>query len=91
MNKTLVAVAAAALLALAACTRITQENFSKIETGMSEQDVISLLGSPTESNSGSVLGVSGTASRWVGRDAEIQVRFVNGKVATKFFDRPGGK
>lgn len=75
-------------LLLAACTRITQENFSKIDTGMSEPEVIGLLGSPTESNSVEVLGVSGTASRWVGSDAEINIRFVNGKVATKRFDKP---
>jgi hypothetical protein len=35
-----------------------------------------------------ILGVSGTASRWVGKDAAIAVRFVNGKVATKSFDKP---
>ena len=55
---------------------------------MTEQEVISILGSPTESSSGSLLGISGTASRWVGRDAEINVRFVGGKVATKTYDSP---
>jgi SmpA / OmlA family len=72
---------------LGACSRITQENFLKIQDGMSEQEVASLLGSPTESNSMNVLGVSGTASRWVGKDAVITVRFVNGKVAVKSFDK----
>jgi hypothetical protein len=82
------AIIGAALCLLAACTRINQENFSKIETGMTEQEVISILGSPSESSSGSLLGISGTSSRWVGRDAEINVRFVGGKVATKTFDSP---
>lgn len=84
---------ASALVALliAGCTRITQENFSRIETGMSEQQVISILGSPTESNSVDVLGISGTAARWTGRDAEITVRFVGGKVALKSFDKPVAK
>jgi hypothetical protein len=50
-----------------------------------------LLGNPTESNSINVLGVSGTASRWVERDAVITVSFVNGKVALKTFDRPAQK
>jgi hypothetical protein len=76
-----------AALAIAACSKVTQENFAKIEEGMSEEQVIALLGSPTESNSVSILGVSGTASRWVGRDAVITVRFVNGKVALKTFDK----
>ena len=73
---------------VAACTRITQENFSRIETGMTEQEVVTILGSPTESSSGSLLGISGTSSRWAGRDAEITVRFVGGKVATKTYDSP---
>jgi hypothetical protein len=77
-----------ALLLVAACTRINQENFSRIESGMSEQEVASILGRPTESSSGSLLGISGTSSRWLGRDAEINVRFVGGKVATKTFDSP---
>ncbi|HKQ28358.1 MAG TPA: outer membrane protein assembly factor BamE [Burkholderiales bacterium] len=80
-----------ALLLLAACSKVTQENFLRIQEGMSEQEVISVLGSPTESNSVNILGVSGTASRWVGSDAVIVVRFVNGKVATKTFDKPAAK
>lgn len=77
--------------ALAACSKITQDNFAKIQEGMSEQEVATLLGSPTESNSVNVLGVSGTSSRWVSKDAEITIRFVNGKVALKTFDKPAGK
>jgi uncharacterized protein YcfL len=80
-----------AMLLLVACSRVTQENFLKIQEGMSEQEVISVLGTPTESNSVNILGVSGTASRWVSGDAVIAVRFVNGKVATKTFDKPAGK
>jgi hypothetical protein len=75
------------VLLLAACSKITQENYLKIEDGMSEEQVIAILGKPTESNSVSVLGVSGTASRWVGSEGEITVRFVNGKVALKSFER----
>ena len=89
MRKTLLAIFAALLIA--ACSRVTQENFLKLQEGMTEEEVISLLGRPTESNSVNLLGVSGTASRWVGRDAVIAVRFVNGKVAFKSFDKPGDK
>ena len=93
MKRTLLALVAALLLALiiAACSKVNQENFLKIQEGMSEQDVISLLGRPTESNSVNVLGVSGTASRWVASDTVITVRFVNGKVAFKSFDKAGQK
>ena len=83
--------ALSALLLIAACTRLTQENFSRIEAGMSEQEVLSILGRPTESSSGSLLGISGTASRWADSNAEITVRFVGGKVALKSFDKPPAK
>jgi hypothetical protein len=87
MRSSLLALLAALLVA--ACSRVTQENFLKIQEGMSEEQVISLLGRPTESNSVNILGVSGTASRWVGGDAVIAVRFINGKVALKSYDKPG--
>jgi SmpA / OmlA family len=87
MRKPLCALLAALLIA--ACSKVTQENFLKIQEGMSEEQVIALLGRPSESNSVNILGVSGTASRWVGRDAVITVRFVNGKAALKSYDKPG--
>ena len=81
----------AVLLVLAACSRITEENFSKIRNGMTEQEVYAILGSPAESSSTNVLGISGTSAKWSGGDASISVRFVNGKVALKSFDKPAGK
>ena len=40
------AFAFAAVLLLAACSKVTQENFSKIQDGMSEQEVTAILGGP---------------------------------------------
>lgn len=82
--------AAALALLITACSKITEENFAKIEPGMTEQEVIAVLGAPTESNGVSVLGVSGAAWRWAGRGAVIAVHFVNGKVALKTWDKPAG-
>jgi len=75
------------VVAAAACSKISEENFGKVRDGMSEQEVLSVLGTPTESSSVSVLGLSGTASKWVAKDAVITVQFVNGKVRGKSFDR----
>ena len=80
-----------ALLLLAACSKVTQENFAKVQDGMTEQEVTAILGSPTESSSGSILGISGTSSKWAGGDALITIQFVNGKVALRSFDKPGKK
>ena len=81
----------AALLALAACSKITQENFNKVQDGMAEADVQAILGAPTTSSKVDILGVSGTASTWTSKDAEITIRFLNGKVALKSYDKPGVK
>ena len=81
----------AGLLLLATCSKVSQENFAKIQNGMTEQEVTAILGSPTESTSRDVLGITGTASRWVSGDAVITIRFVGGKVATKAFDKPTPK
>ena len=85
------AFAFAGILLLAACSKITQDNFARIQDGMSEQEVAAILGSPTESSSASVLGISGTSSKWSGGGAEITIRFVNGKVALKSLEKPAGK
>jgi hypothetical protein len=81
-------VATALVLLITACSKITEENFSRIDEGMSETEVIAILGTPTESNSVSILGLSGTTSRWMSRDAIVAVHFVNGKVALKTWEKP---
>ncbi len=81
----------ALVVLLAACSKVTQENYLRIEEGMTEQEVNAVLGKPTESNSVNVLGVSGTVSRWVGADGVITVRFINGKAGIKTFDKPAAK
>lgn len=78
-------------LALAACSKVNEENYAKVRDGMSEQEVQALLGSPTESSSVGVLGISGTSSRWVAKDAVITIQFVNGKVRLKSFEKPSIK
>jgi hypothetical protein len=88
MRNRALAFALALVVAAAACSKVNEENFGKVREGMGEQDVIALLGTPTESSSISVLGISGTASKWAAKDAVITVQFVNGKVRGKSFDRP---
>ena len=88
MRNRALAFALVLVVAAAACSKVNEENFGKVREGMSEPEVIALLGTPTESSSVSVLGISGTASKWAAKDAVITVQFVNGKVRGKSFDRP---
>lgn len=74
-------------LALAACSKVTQENYARIQDGMSEQEVHAILGKPSESTSVAILGLSGTSSRWVAGDAVITIQFANGKVRLKSYDK----
>ena len=85
------AAALAVALLLAACSKVTQENYAKIQDGMTEQEVIALLGPASESGGMSVLGVSGGSSKWVAQDAVISIQFVNGKVVGKSFAKPPAK
>ena len=62
---------------------ISQENFEKIQTGMSLAQVQAILGPPTESSSVDVAVFSGTVSKWKALDVTITIQFVNGKVVAK--------
>ncbi len=80
------------LFVLAACgSKVNENNYAKIEIDMTEAQVTSLLGAPTESSSINVAGLSGTSSKWMGRDGTINVQFLNGKVKAKAFSKPSGQ
>jgi len=80
------------LLVLAACgSKVTESNYAKIEIDMTEEQVKSLLGAPTESSSINVGGLSGTSSKWVAKEGTINVQFLNGKVKAKAFSKPSGQ
>jgi len=72
-------------MSLVSCSgsKISQENFEKIQTGMPLAQVIAILGEPTESSSVDVAVVSGTVSKWKAGDVTITIQFLNGKVVAK--------
>jgi len=80
-----------------ATTKLTHENFANVREGMSEHQVIALLGEPTDSRSistgswfGIVDGLSGTSMVWESKEAKVDIIFVNGKVKTKNYKRFAG-
>lgn len=75
-------------LTLAACgSPVNQENFAKIETGMTQQEVEALLGKPSEASTASLGGISGGAATWKHKDVTISIQFMNDKVQFKQFLR----
>jgi Na+-translocating ferredoxin:NAD+ oxidoreductase RnfG subunit len=89
IRKLLMKLAALALLStlLVGCySKITKENYDKIQTGMTLEEVKNVLGEPTESNT---LGVgnllSGTNAVWKNEETTITIKFLNDKVQFKTF------
>jgi hypothetical protein len=72
-------------MSLVSCSgsKISQENFEKIKTGMPLAQVTAILGPPTESSSVDVAVFSGTVSKWKAGDVTITIQFVNSKVVAK--------
>jgi len=72
-------------MSLVSCSgsKISQENFEKIQTGMALAQVQAILGEPTESSSVDVAVFSGTVSKWRTGGITITIQFVNGKVVAK--------
>lgn len=68
-----------------ACSKLTQNNFEKIQTNMTMKEVIAIIGEPTSSESINIAGISGTSAVWKNKDAEIDIQFLNDRVAVKAF------
>lgn len=78
-------------LMITACNKISQSNFDKINADMSMQEVTSILGEPSNSDSVTIAGVSGTSAVWSDGKNEITIQFLNGKVFFKTFSHDGKK
>lgn len=74
-------------LLLACGSKITQENFDKVQPGMTQEEVKAILGAPTESSAASIGPISGGTWIWKTGDATIAIQFVSGTVLAKQFER----
>lgn len=61
---------------LAACSKVNQENYSKLEAGMPKAQVEKLLGSPTDCSG--ALGMS--SCTWGDKNSFISVQYAGDKV-----------
>jgi outer membrane protein assembly factor BamE (lipoprotein component of BamABCDE complex) len=71
------------LIALSACmaSRLTEDNLQKIHNGMAPDEVKAILGEPTSSQTGNMLGViSGTTYVYHTDKSDVKITFVNDKV-----------
>lgn len=73
----------AAAMLVAACSRATVENYSKIQAGMTRDQVYEILGQPDEVSGGGIGQLTVSSEVWKGRKQTIQVTFGSDKVALK--------
>lgn len=69
-------VAITLLLAMLGCSKLTLENYSRIEPGMAYEEVVRLIGNPEQCDD--VMGVRNC--RWGDETRSVNVSFVGGKV-----------
>lgn len=69
-------VAMGLLLAMLGCSKLTLENYDKITTGMTYEEVTQLIGTPEQCDD--VLGVRNCT--WGDEKRSVSVSFVGGKV-----------
>ena len=76
------------LLWLSACgSKLNEETFDRIKNGMPKEEVIAILGQPTETSALQLGGLSGTSAVWEDDTTRITIQFINDKVQVKQFTR----
>ncbi len=76
------------VMLLSACSKITMANYHKLSSGMTRSEVVAILGEPTESSAGSLLGLEGEVAKWEEGKLRINATFVNQKLAMHSLERP---
>lgn len=79
-NITAALFAVAALLLVTACSRLTEDNLQKVHNGMTTAEVKAILGDPTSSQTGGVLGITGTTYTYHTSSSDVKITFVDDKV-----------
>lgn len=68
---------------IAACSRATPENYAKVDSGMTRDEVYEILGKPDEIAGGGIGKLTVSSETWKGHQKVIQVTFGGDKVALK--------
>lgn len=74
----------AGLTVIVACgNQLSPENLTQVKNGMTEEEVKSILGKPTEVETGEMLGLSSSTYTYTKGESKAVVGFINGKVTHK--------
>lgn len=87
----LVVACVSAVLLLGACTKSTADKYAKINSGMTRDEVHSILGSPDDSSGATLGGLAMTNETWKAGEQTIHISFFGDKVAMKSLSDKDGK
>ncbi len=74
-----------------ACSKVSQSNYEKIKDNMTTKEVTAILGEPTHAEGVNIMGISGTSAVWKDQHGEIDIQFLNDRVAVKSFSKADEK
>ncbi|MDL5047498.1 hypothetical protein QQ054_15895 [Oscillatoria amoena NRMC-F 0135] len=73
----------AVLTVVAACSKLSPENFEKVKTGMSTAEVKAIMGAPSDIKTGDILGVGTTTWIYKSGRKSAEFNFMNDALMTK--------
>lgn len=73
----------ATVLLCAACSPVNAENYDRIKTGMTPDEVHEILGKPDTVDAGSLADFEMRTEIWESRKLRIELSFLNGKLMRK--------
>lgn len=71
------------LSSLLACSKINEKNYQQLEVGMSREQVVKILGEPTQTQTAGLLVIDGESALWQEGRIKISATFVNGNLLTR--------
>ena len=78
-----IAIALGAMLLAAGCSKATSENYAKVESGMTKDQVHAILGTPDETTGGKLAGLELSSEKWVGSKETITATYTGDHLAVK--------
>lgn len=78
-----------AVLLLAGCSRVTPENYGKVEAGMKRDEVHAILGQPDQVSGGGIGALTVSTETWNGPKHVVRISYAGEQVVVKGIDAAG--
>ncbi len=86
MNRTRIALAALTLLLVSACSKVTPDNYEKLESGTTQDEVHQILGKPDDVSGGGIGKLTVSTETWNGPKHTITATFTGEKLSIKHIE-----